>query len=372
MFAPLRLVILSVVFHLVALAAVPTTYAPVFASWPSSTAQIDGAVPAFSTGESEALVVVNTTYTYYVVVSGNPAPTTIALTSAPAGMTWTTDTTNTTAYSLKGTITWTPTVVGANAGLNTVTITAGNGTQSTPQTWKLRVIPAPSSALIDGKNALSQSINVMCMGDSITLGALCTVGSYRTTMFKMLNNIGYLAVAQGGSKENGGNVPGDTVNISHEGHGGWTAFTYGGGSAPGYHSLVSIVDGTLDMSATATPDTLSRCTSNTVIATYNPDVVILMAGTNDIANGPYHGSNIHIVEAANLDDRANDHLGRLISAIWTTNPATRIIVLPILHNTATCAVAAGPTNNVTNTTADQDTWNIGTGITVNSALVARA
>jgi len=332
MYRHLALLMLVLICHVTATAA---NTAPNFVSWPASMPQTDGGVPLTSSGQSEALVVVNTQYIHKVAVTGTPTPT-VALETVPSGMSL-----------ASGSLTWTPTQVGTT----TVTLRATNSVGSVNQTWTIRVIPVPVGALVDGKNAQNAQakLKIMCMGDSITLGItdILNQGGYRKRFREMMASAGYQVTMVGGNVHLNAQYNTLTGIDNHEGHGGWRA-----GPTPlsFAYNLQGVVNGT------TTRPIPTEILSKWVIKDYQPDIVILMAGTNDV--GDYGG--VEPTTPPGWDGLAQNHLGGLINKIWDPanrnagQAAPRIIVLPILQRSA-----------------KDEKWNIGQGIAGSGGFVAR-
>jgi lysophospholipase L1-like esterase len=134
---------------------------------------------------------------------------------------------------------------------------------------------------------------VLPLGDSITEGFGSSGGGYRVELFRQaLQNSKNLTFV--GSLANGPNtVQNQTFPKKHEGHGGYTIDSDTG------HSGIS---GSITQQA---------------LANYQPNIVLLMIGTNDI-NGN--------VDIANAPKR----LGKLIDDITTRAPNALVIVATII------------------------------------------
>jgi lysophospholipase L1-like esterase len=144
-------------------------------------------------------------------------------------------------------------VVGAVAGLLAVVLLAFAGVSTSPE-------PAPVRPPGDARSGQARpgdpparrpggALRVMPLGDSITAGVGSrSGGSYRTALYDRLRGAG-LDVDFVGSQRSG---PG--ADPDHEGHGGWTV-----------ERITAEVDGWL--------------------AAYEPDVVLLHIGTNNVTRG---------------------------------------------------------------------------------------
>ncbi|MEE5993619.1 MAG: GDSL-type esterase/lipase family protein [Oscillospiraceae bacterium] len=108
-----------------------------------------------------------------------------------------------------------------------------------------------------------KNYTIMAMGDSITDGYISQDNGYRKYFYnQMVNNYGY-TIDMLGSQYAGSNVTytkGDGTTITydpnHEGHSGWSIQSYGGRTG-----LYTVVD---------------------TVTTYNPEIILLMIGTNDV------------------------------------------------------------------------------------------
>jgi lysophospholipase L1-like esterase len=143
-------------------------------------------------------------------------------------------------------------------------------------------------------------IAVMPLGDSITDGYL-TPGGYRTELWQLLVNQDHDNISFVGSQSTGALAPGDPASSGDdEGHIGWCIG--------------------LDNSSCASGEDLS---SDIVswLNTYRPNIILLHAGTNDIASGDT-GAQV----TTNMDD--------FLDQIFTTLPHTDVVlaqIIPILN-----------------------------------------
>ena len=126
--------------------------------------------------------------------------------------------------------------------------------------------------------AATPTIRILPVGDSITYGS-SVAGGYRLPLYRMLTNAGFNVDFTGTQTGNGDPALPDS---DHEGHGGWT---------------ISQIDGIMLSVFTATVD---------------PDVILLMIGTNDYGGGNGSG--------------ATNRLEALIAKMALARPYAKIIV----------------------------------------------
>ncbi|MBA3936439.1 MAG: chitobiase/beta-hexosaminidase C-terminal domain-containing protein [Planctomycetes bacterium] len=139
------------------------------------------------------------------------------------------------------------------------------------------------------------TIRIMPLGDSITAGYGADVGGYREQLKNRLSSAGYNAVFVGSqSTFNPASDPG----LAHEGHSGWRI-----------PQITSIVTGSLDAVGTS---------ASQIITTANPDVVMLMIGTNDMLGSNGMGIDPNLYRP-------------LLDAIYAQKPTVRVIVLPFIY-----------------------------------------
>jgi len=275
-------------------------YRPAFATQPSSLPQDDGGVPVFSTGQSEALAIVNKTYSYALTVTGNPAPT-VTLSGDATGVVIT-NLRNPNAFVTDGDITWVPTA----PGLKIVTVTARNSMGSVQQTVRIRAIPAPSSLVVDGVNVKagssgSRRLKIMCLGDSITVGRMTVrngvyTSSYRGRLLTLLTDAGYSVQMVG--RSNDGNNAGST-NLLHEGNSGYRVGKNLNSERAA--SLISIVNG--------------FNAGTKVIEQFTPDLVVLMGGNLDLNFAYSSAVPPDYAQTLDFGDFATERMGRLVDAI---------------------------------------------------------
>lgn len=131
---------------------------------------------------------------------------------------------------------------------------------------------------------------IMPLGDSITIGAF---GGYRVELFRLAHSEGHDITMVGGSVPDGPDtVDGVPFPKNHEGHGGFTIDD--GGGRFGLQPIV--VDS---------------------LATFHPNVVALMIGTNDLD--------------IQLDvENAPTRLARLVDTILDTDPAVFLLVADLV------------------------------------------
>jgi len=185
-----------------------------------------------------------------------------------------------------------------------ITATTGGGAKA--GTFNLFVItPGGTSAGTAGDSYAYQApaptpVKLMALGDSITDGYL-TPGGYRTELWQLLVNQDHDNISFVGSENSGALAPGDPVSSGNEeGHSGWCIG--------------------LDNSPCAFGDDLS---SDIVswLSTYQPNIILLHAGTNDIGSGD-SGAQV----TTNMDD--------FLDQIFTTLPKADVLlakIIPILN-----------------------------------------
>ena len=135
---------------------------------------------------------------------------------------------------------------------------------------------------------------IMPLGDSITAGYGLSVGGYRRELGDKLVSAGYSFTYVG--SQNSYN-PNGATGLNHEGHSGWTT-----------PQITAIVTGSFSLNSTS---------AQTIISTSNPNVVLLMIGTNDMIGGP---------SPTIQSDYTN-----LLNAIFSQNPSVRVIVYPMIY-----------------------------------------
>ncbi len=139
------------------------------------------------------------------------------------------------------------------------------------------------------------TIRIMPLGDSITAGYGADVGGYREQLKNRLASAGYNAVFVG--SQSTFNLTSDP-SLAHEGHSGWTI-----------PQITSIVTGSFSLNSTS---------ANQVITTANPDVVMLMIGTNDMLGSNGMGIDPNLYR-------------QLLDAIYVQKPTVRVIVMPFIY-----------------------------------------
>lgn len=144
---------------------------------------------------------------------------------------------------------------------------------------------------------------ILPLGDSITEGFASSGGGYRVELFRQALDQGKSITFVGAASPNGpNNVDGTPFPRNHEGHGGYTIDTDSGHSG------------------------ISGAITNDALDDFDPDIVLLMIGTNDI-NG-------------NVDvNNAPQRLGNLIDDIIERAPDTLVVVASVVPvvNTSTDA-----------------------------------
>ena len=166
----------------------------------------------------------------------------------------------------------------------------------------LSVMPLWAQVAIDGV----ASPRIMPLGDSITAGYGANVGGYRAELGVRLRAAGYSFSYVG--SQNTYN-PNGATDLNHEAHSGWKT-----------PELTAIVNGSYSNNQTS---------ANLIISTSNPDVILLMIGTNDML-----GSSTTL--GADYD--------ALLSSIFSKNQNARVIVFPMIYSSIFSDVQA---DNVT-------------------------
>jgi lysophospholipase L1-like esterase len=215
---------------------------------------------------------------------GSPAPagmTATAISWSEVALTWKENITNETGFVIER-------MTDTNGAWTTVITTGPNVTNA--NNWGLASASVYSfrvkAVFADGSNssyATSSAVTtlaatgrppivVMPLGDSITQGASqpsAVPGGYRSPLFSMLTNAGYQIRFVGSASDNSSTTLSAATNATHEGHGGYTTTDMlnnldangGTGGNNGGHWLDGI--------------------TGTRSAVY-PDVILLMAGVNDL------------------------------------------------------------------------------------------
>ncbi len=145
-------------------------------------------------------------------------------------------------------------------------------------------LPAPLPDRVAYVEGVSQQVKIMPLGDSITFGSPDrSYGGYRHLLGSLLTNDGYLFDFVGSRESGNGVIP----HPENEGHPGWT--------------ILQIKNG-ID--------------SDGWLETYQPDIILLHIGTNDIRRG----------DAAS----APGNLSALLEDILARLPQTHVIVAQII------------------------------------------
>lgn len=137
-------------------------------------------------------------------------------------------------------------------------------------------------------------IVVMPLGDSITRGTGGTQSGYRDPLYTLLKNTGYTISYVGSETTTATTLLTQSGNEHHEGHGGYSI-----------SAISSGVDGATTGWLTGVPGTRDPL---------YPDVILLMAGTNDIGTGASSGA----VALTRMD--------ALLTKLTTLRPAALIVV----------------------------------------------
>lgn len=152
--------------------------------------------------------------------------------------------------------------------------------------YRTRVMAVASALLLAAALNLpaASPLRVLPVGDSITFGS-SVPGGYRFPLYNLLTNAGYIADFVGTQT---GNATNGQTEVEHEGHGGWRIQQIS-------DIMVSVFD-----------------------AIGDPDVILLLIGTNDFGAG---------------DDTANatNRLDALIEKMATNRPYCKIVVANLLE-----------------------------------------
>lgn len=144
-----------------------------------------------------------------------------------------------------------------------------------------------------GKNIPSQ-LKIMSLGDSITVGVTSpnvAFGSYRTKLWQLLTSAGMNIDYVGG----GSSGPAELPDHDHEGYSGiWIKDDR---IMPGYSLYEKVIQS---------------------LNTYDPDLVLLHIGTNDLNNG-----DSSVLSARKLDE--------LLARIYTTKPDVHLVLALIIQ-----------------------------------------
>jgi lysophospholipase L1-like esterase len=160
--------------------------------------------------------------------------------------------------------------------------------------------PAGTSTPVMGDLFTYGVVKVMPLGDSITDGYL-TPGGYRTELWQLLVNQDHDNINFVGSVNTGALAPGDPSSSGNEeGHVGW---------------CIGLDNSNCEYGGDLSSDIVSW------LNTYQPNIILLHAGTNDIASGD---------TGAQVTTDMDDFLGQ----IFTTLPHTDVLlaqIIPILN-----------------------------------------
>jgi hypothetical protein len=175
-----------------------------------------------------------------------------------------------------------------NVTLQAATLAGGSFLPPTNTPVQPTHTPIPATPIPTGA-----TVRIMPLGDSTT--QYDWEINYRSVLWNMLTAQGYNVDFVGSMREEQ-DVAGDK---DHEGHGGWEIGQLSGEVPP------------------PPWEPANRPTITTWISTYQPDIVLIHAGINDILHG------IEAVDAA-------ARLERLIDRIYQTKPNTRIIIAQLI------------------------------------------
>jgi lysophospholipase L1-like esterase len=134
-------------------------------------------------------------------------------------------------------------------------------------------------------------VNIMPLGDSITEGATANLGGYRWPLENLLIDAGYAFDFVGSALKGS---PPDMPRPWHEGHGGYQIESVDGG-----HQLEGAV---VDFA----------------LRTYEPQVILLLAGTN----------NLNLPDTLN-PDKTSAMYDRLLAQIFTLSPGVGVVASPV-------------------------------------------
>ena len=146
---------------------------------------------------------------------------------------------------------------------------------------------------------ISQPVRIMCIGDSITEGKNLHNGGYRKPLQDLLRQTGYSLTYVGkeddGTQANKTGFSGNMDNANHEGYGSFR--------------IDEILNGGSEEGRSAPPIAQT-------LASYHPDVILVMLGTNDILQNHEIGTIGQRVE-------------KLIDTIFSTDKSITIVLAQI-------------------------------------------
>jgi len=173
-----------------------------------------------------------------------------------------------------------PSSVGSDAGTDSGALDGGSGDAGGPAVWFRR----------------DAGVKIMPLGDSITAGYTAELGGYRWPLDNLLLDAGYAFDYVGSLRIAS---PPSMPRPWHEGHGGYQIESVDGGNQ---------LEGAIVSSA---------------LQTYRPDVILLLAGTNNLNFPDY----LDPVKTSAMYDR-------LLTQIFTLSPAIGVVASPVPWKTA--------------------------------------
>jgi len=190
------------------------------------------------------------------------------------------------------------------SGNNTYNGNSGNDTVSYANNQTSGVIANLDTGNVSRKfETWSEDLKIMPLGDSNTKGVGNQyVAGYRTKLWRYLNGAGYnldfVGTAYSGPSD---------IDRDHEGRG---AFT-----------INHLIDNTVtQFQGYNSPSVATYTTIEDTLGTHNPNMVLLMAGTNDIREGDDADTVLNELEA-------------LVDRIVTHSPDTHVLVASLIPNT---------------------------------------
>jgi hypothetical protein len=139
-------------------------------------------------------------------------------------------------------------------------------------------------------------VKIMPLGDSITEGAVAELGGYRWPLEDLLVDAGYVFDYVGSVRKGS---PAAMPRPWHEGHGGYQIESADGGNQ------------------------LAGPLVDSALRTYQPDVILLLAGTN----------NLNFPDTLN-PDRTSAMYDRLLAQIFNVSPAVGVVASPVPWKTS--------------------------------------
>ncbi len=134
-------------------------------------------------------------------------------------------------------------------------------------------------------------VRLLPLGDSITEGAKAELGGYRWPLFNLMVDAGYVFQFVGSLRTGS---PADMPQPWHEGHGGFQVESEDGGAQ------------------------LEGAVVEAALSNYRPEVILLLAGTNDL----------YWPDTADPDKTSAEY-GRLLAQIFNLSPDAGVIASPV-------------------------------------------